>query len=245
MTNNDIDKAYMGVSEVDKIYLGDALIYPTTPPPTPSDNYYLKPFHGSVVYYPMTISGNTASLLITTSMFENGDTAWEVWKGPTSGASSAITIDTVYRWGNVDCVDCIMKEICPDPEEDPEGECWSECASVYNPAVDTQTSVFSITGDNGVGLRTQVIYDIANNNLSAYTDNSFYTDQENCEACGECWDSENQECRECPDRCEDWENMGYSSYEDCRCQEYSDCGGTCEDQGLCDDGEGNCVECEE
>lgn len=38
MTNNDISKAYMGVSEVDKIYLGDALIYQTTPPePEPEE----------------------------------------------------------------------------------------------------------------------------------------------------------------------------------------------------------------
>ena len=75
--------------------------------------------------------------------------------------------------------------------------------------------------------------------------------QEKCECEGRYWWGD--ECHDepepepDPDTCENWEQEGYESWEACRCENYGDnCPEepSCEDQGLCDDGEGNCVECE-
>lgn len=80
-----------------------------------------------------------------------------------------------------------------------------------------------------------------------------------CNCVGGYWDG--SECHTDWNCADNWEDMGYTSEYDCNCSRYGDCHScdeqglcgdypdchecTCEEQGLCDDGEGNCVECEE
>jgi len=80
----------------------------------------------------------------------------------------------------------------------------------------TTTSVFEVYS----GYISYVTYDFNNNSVgySSYDDQTSDDPITICGCQGNCWDYENQECVECPQ--------------------------SCEDQGLCDDGEGNCVECD-
>lgn len=84
MTNNDISKAYMGVDEVGKIYLGDALIYPTTPP-TPPD-YSLMPLTFEVLSAG-TITWNKKGSMADRVLYystDNGNT-WNTITSTTAG----------------------------------------------------------------------------------------------------------------------------------------------------------------
>ena len=106
-------------------------------------------------------------------------------------------------------------------------------------------------------------------NYVQVTGNYGMTDEESCSCAGGTWDPVNQEC--VPQPCADRGLCGDDPYDchECTCeeqyeegtQELCECQGkywyndtcndepesepTCEDQGLCDDGEGNCVECDE
>ena len=113
----------------------------------------------------------------------------------------------------------------------------------------------------------QVVYDSVNN-LVQVTGSYTLTDEEACTYHGGTWDPVNQEC--VMPTCEEQGLCGDDPYNchECSCQEqFSDpadvcaCEGgyfwdgechdepepvpepTCEEQGLCDDGEGNCVDC--
>lgn len=46
--------------------------------------------------------------------------------------------------------------------------------------------------------------------------------RQECEEGGGCWDDETYTCGECGVDCNDWENLGYESYEDCTCQNYEE-----------------------
>lgn len=124
------------------------------------------------------------------------------------------------------------------------------------------------SGDTYVGYEVEFEPDGIDPHVSVI---GFYymTDEEVCSCAGGTWDPVNQECIPAP--CSDRGLCGDDPYDchECTCeeqyeegtQELCECQGkywyndtcndepesepTCEDQGLCDDGEGNCVECDE
>ena len=97
----------------------------------------------------------------------------------------------------------------------------------------TTMSVFEVNS----GYISYVYYDPDNNSVGYVSDDDNTSDDPEtiCGCQGGCWDGET--CQECPseDPCDDWEGVGYSSYEECKCAhgypEY------CADP--CDDWEGN------
>ena len=148
-----------------------------------------------------------------------------------------------------------------------------ECGESSEISHDTGTtmSVFEVNS----GYIGYVYYDPDNNSVSYVSDDDNTSDDPEviCGCQGGCWDGET--CQECPQSCEDqglcddgegncvecegelvncseeWENLGYSSEEECDCVE-NNMG--CEDGDPCDDWEGNgyasyeectCVEREE
>lgn len=96
----------------------------------------------------------------------------------------------------------------------------------------------------------------SNNNSVSYTSYDDQTSEDSetiCRCQGLCWDGEacvectqscedqglcddgEGNCVECPDPCDDWEGVGYSSYEECTCAWH---GEGCEEGDPCDDYEG-------
>lgn len=77
--------------------------------------------------------------------------------------------------------------------------------------------------------RVQAAYDFVSASYNPYS-NAFFMETEREEACtcedqGLCDDGEGN-CVECPDECDNWESLGYESYEDCTCANYGEnCGG--------------------
>lgn len=85
------------------------------------------------------------------------------------------------------------------------------------------------------GYIDYIAYDPNNNSVyySSNDDNTSDDPEVICTCQGGCWDGET--CQEC-DPCYDWEGNGYSSWEECTCQNY---GENCPEEDPCDDWEGN------
>ena len=242
MTNLEINKAYVGNTEVDKILLGSTVIYSAGPAP---QGYYV------------IIDNNTYNL--TYDGFGNYETdipeSGSDWEFTLWYNGAQITASTYDRSGSEYYDACLTFELheCEDYTTDPPS---------YDCETDYDVSVFS------TGLRVNhIVYDPSNNSVTAYTG----FDAPDCGGDPECecncqggyWDAENQECiisscedrGECgdypdcypceePDPCEDWEGNGYSSWEDCECQNY---GEYCDEESgeetdPCEEDPCNCVE---
>ena len=92
----------------------------------------------------------------------------------------------------------------------------------------TTRSVF----ETNSGYIVSIIYDTNNNFVyySSYDDHTSDDPEFICTCQGGCWDGETCQSCEPEDTCLDWENLGFASYEECRCQEYGEgCGDPCDD----------------
>lgn len=105
MTNLEITNAYMGVSEVDKIYLGDALIYPTTPPTPPEPVYSAMPLTFEIlsdgdIKWVSTTSASTSAKTIEYNLNDSGWTSITSTTGESAPTISVHSGDTIQFRGN-------------------------------------------------------------------------------------------------------------------------------------------------
>ena len=93
--NTDIIDAYLGGFKVEKIYLGDTLVYPSTPPPTPYKDMYLtfKIISGG------TISWRATSASFTKEIFYSvNDGEWTSIVSTTAGVPISLNAGDIVKF---------------------------------------------------------------------------------------------------------------------------------------------------
>lgn len=96
MTNSDITAAYYGVNPVSKIYLGDELVWPTTPP----DPYLSMPLTfeilsaGTIVWRKRTIQAANKSIMYSM----DGDTWTTITASNTAGTSFNVSAGDIVQF---------------------------------------------------------------------------------------------------------------------------------------------------